>query len=117
MPSWWAAPGRCRAGTATTIPSGASTTPAVQPPPTTFSPLWTVGQVQQHRAYPPMTVGFLDQAELREDRVDVPLHRPNGDEQALGDGRVVRAGRHLGQHLALASGEVAQTAAGPGAGD
>src|SRR6185369_12886651 len=105
----WCRPARARrAGTATTIPGGATTTATVKPP------LRTVGQVEQDRPYPSMTIAFLIQTKLREDRVDVPLDRPHGDEQTPGDGGVVRPGRHLGQHLALAGGEVAQAAAGAG---
>jgi hypothetical protein len=53
-----------------------------------------------------MGLALLDQAELCEDRVDVAFDRPDGHEQPLGDRGVVRAGRHLGQHLAFARGEV-----------
>jgi hypothetical protein len=46
----------------------------------------------------------------------VPLHGPDGDEEPVGDGRVVRTGRHLRQHVALARDEMAEGSSGARAG-
>src|SRR4051812_46560969 len=64
-----------------------------------------VGEVEQDRLDPAVDVGLLRQAELREDRVDVLLHRPLRKSEGGGDRGVVAALRHLGEDLALAGRE------------
>src|ERR1700761_507285 len=80
----------------------------------------SVAQVGQHGQDPAVVVVGGLQVELVEDRRGVLGHRPLGDDQALGDGRVRPALGHQRQHLALAPAEGADRAvaraAGHGAG-
>ena len=60
------------------------------------------GQEQQRRLHPLADVVLAGQAELHEDRVDVLLDRPLGQDERLGDRGVALALRDLGEDLVLA---------------
>src|SRR5215212_11290301 len=55
------------------------------------------GEVDQHRLYAAVPVGLLRERELREQRVDVLLHRAFREPERAGYSCVVPALRHLGQ--------------------
>jgi hypothetical protein len=48
------------------------------------------GQVHQDRAHSVVVILVPGEVELGEDRVDVPFHPSHGEEQPVGDDRVVR---------------------------
>src|SRR5829696_2018367 len=80
------------------------------------APTLALPQIEQHRLDPPMHVGLLGQPELGEHRVDVLFDRSLAEHKRRGDGGVVLALRHLGQHVAFARREPAYRrlgAAGP----
>ena len=59
-------------------------------------------EVEDHGFHPPVNRGLPRQTELEEDRVNHLLDRTLGQEERLGDGRVVLPFGHLAQHVALA---------------
>ena len=67
-----------------------------------------LGQEEQRRLDALADVLAVGEAELEEDRVDVLLDRPLGQDQRVGDRRVALALGDLGEDLALASGERGQ---------
>ena len=62
-------------------------------------------EVSEHRQHAAVVLGRRRQVELGEDRGDVLLDRPLGDDQLRGDGGVGAALGHQPQHLALARGQ------------
>ena len=64
-----------------------------------------LGEVEQSRPDPAILVRGITELELREDRVDVPLHRAGGDPELLADPGVAPALRDEPQDLALTSGQ------------